>query len=449
MFSKPTSVIWPKNNSVDIYLDKSNSNIFSLDFNLWQACTPAQLQSLDLLLKQNSIDSCTILLPDDVVFTKSFIYDSVISTIDKAEVIGLAESFINFKIHPDNIDYQLIPSDGKTIILAHIYERNKISALETNLKALPHLKSYNFTPVSQSISNLITSNLGGSQEYFAIHPLNQNEYTLILSSGKTVYLTSNLKGDSLDIQKIINYSKLYFPGLVNKFYVPSDKNIELKSTTELDKTAYNQAEIAQSLKKPTNLPLPVLGVIINPSMENKKNLLPFIAVFVTTAAIASIIIWFVLSKNPSTDIENPSIDIDAIPTSVVQAPTEAPTPTPVEISKTLKLQVLNATDINGQAAILKEKLTALGFTSVAVGNSPEKFTENKIKTKAASSTASAYFDQELGDFFTATSTSDLSASSTYDVVFYIGKDLSGKAAATSTATATPTKKVTATPTVSE
>lgn len=447
LFSNPSCIVWPRLSSVDIYLDKTSGNVFSLDLSLWQECTPAQIQSLALSFKQNNIDSCTILLPDDVVFTKSFIYDSVISTIDKSEVIGLAESFINFKINPERIDYQLIPTDNKTIILAHIYDHNKMLALENNLKAL-NLKSYQFVPVSQAISDLISSKLSDTpQEYFVIHPLNQNEYTLTLASGKVVYLTSNLKGDTLDIQKIINYSKLYFPNVTSKFYLPSDKNLELKSTTNLDKISYNSVDIAQSLKKPTNLPLPVLGVIINPSMENKKNLLPFIAVFITTAAIASIIIWFVLSKNPASNTETPTVDIDVIPTSVVtEVPTQAPTPTVAQISKTLKLQVLNATDINGQAAVLKEKLTALGFTSVAVGNSPEKFTENKIKTKASASSASAYFNQELGSFFEAESTSDLSATSTYDVVFYIGTDLSGKATPTKTATSTPAAKATATST---
>jgi hypothetical protein len=197
-------------------------------------------------------------------------------------------------------------------------------------------------------------------------------------------------------------------------------------------------------------------------MENTKNILPFIAVFVITAALASIIIWFVLNKNSENTPETPIAEVT--PTIVQEIPTEAPTPTMAEISKTLKLQVLNATDINGQAAVLKEKLTKLGFTSIAVGNSKEKLTENKLQIKASQASASAYFVQELAGFFDVVPTTDLPESSTYDAVFSIGTKLEATADSTtapsqkttitpsatatkSATTVTPTVKVTATPSV--
>jgi hypothetical protein len=473
LFSKPKAVLWPKSLSVNLYLDKPENNIFSVDVNLWHACTPAELQSLNTLFVEQGITSCTILIPDDVVFTKSFIYDSEITTIDKNEVIGLAESFINFKIDPNYIDYKLIPSNGKTIIQAHIFDLSKINILETNLKSL-NLKSFSFESVSSSIAKIISQKFDG--EYFLIYPLGGAEYTLLLAKGDSVYLSSSLKGKELEIQKTVNYSKLYFPALTSKFYIPSDFDAEIIATSALDKTSYNQTSLATESKKAANLPLPVLGILVSKEippaiinqvdtsslppkpMENKKNILPFIAVFIVTAAVASIIIWFVLNKNNTPPTETPIGD-NATPTEATAAPTAIPTVMAETINKKLKLQVLNATEINGQAAVLKEKLTGLGFTSIAVGNSKDKLTENQIKIKASESSAAAYFVQQLAGFFDATPTTDLPASSTYDVVFYIGTKLD--AAATTTApkstvtptatksatTVTPTAKVTVKPTV--
>ena len=157
-------------------------------------------------------------------------------------------------------------------------------------------------------------------------------------------------------------------------------------------------------------------------MEKNRNILPFIGVFIITAAIASIIIWFALNKNNPTTVQNPTSEVT--PTIAVATPTSAPTPTVAEISKKLKIQVLNGTDINGQAAVLKTELTKMGFTSIAVGNGKDKVTANTIQLKASLSTASAYFQQKLAGYFDATPTLDLPSTSIYDAVFTIGTDLS-------------------------
>jgi hypothetical protein len=449
-FSKTKAVLWPKSATTDLYLDRVENNVFSVDIDLWKTCTSTEIQSLVLLLGQNKVDICTILIPDDVVVTKSFIYDSEITSIEKAEVIGLAESTVHFKIHPDYLDYRLIPTSGKTTILAHIFDKSKIESLKTNLDLLK-LKSFAFESVSQSISKVISLRFPG--EYFLIYPLSKSEYTLSLSKKDSVYLTANLKGPELDVQKIINYSNLYFPTLTTKFYVPADEDLEINATSTLEKTPYSPSQIAQEFKKAANLPLPVIGLMISSdaipaiitqasdtslstrNMEKNHNILPFIGVFVATAVIASAIIWFVLSKNNSTTVENPLAN-SVTPTAVVESPTATPIPSVAEISKKLKIQVLNGTSINGQAAVLKEKLTNLGFTNVTVGNSKESATVNSIQIKASLSTASAYFQQKLAGFFDAVPTADLKASSTYDAVFIIGTNLSGGAI---TATPTPLK----------
>lgn len=196
-------------------------------------------------------------------------------------------------------------------------------------------------------------------------------------------------------------------------------------------------------------------------MTPKKNLLPIITVAIFSFAIVSFLVYyFMTNKNtPTENTETNQPNEEIIPTSAPEiTPTEAPKPTVAEIDKKIKIQVLNATDINGQAATLKAKLVALGFTNVSVGNATATATENAVSAKSAS--ISAYFESALADYFPGEYTEDLKTTSTYDAVFTIGSDLSKSSTSTSTtikttvtptkaATATPTKKVTATPTVEE
>jgi hypothetical protein len=121
--------------------------------------------------------------------------------------------------------------------------------------------------------------------------------------------------------------------------------------------------------------------------------------------------------------------------------------TVTELKKSIKIQVLNGTEINGQAATVKNMLTKLGFTSVAVGNSKETATENSVQIKSSLTGAEAYFESKLDSQFPATYTDDLKETSTYDVVFTIGTDLSGSSSSTKKLTPTATKS--ATPTEAE
>lgn len=456
IFSKSKVVIWPKSQSLEIYHDKKENNNLSFDINLWAAHDNSDLQPLALYIKQNNLEACTVLVPDDVVVTRSFIYDTQISEIDKKEVISLAEGFVKFKIDASSIEYKLVQCDNKTIIQSIIFDKSKIDVLISNLNAAG-VKSYSIKTVSSSISNAIATFF--DKEYFLLYPLNNTEYTLILSKSDSVYLTSNLKGSSLDIQKIINYSNLYFSTPTTKIYLPGDKEVEVSSTTEMERTPYNESQISQNLNKPSNFPLPVLGamivqgetipVIINQEkdissgenkMENKKNILPIIAIFVVTAAIASIIIYLVITKNAGSPQDTQVTDLVPTATESQVIPTETPTPTVAEISKTLKIQVLNATEISGQAATVKEMLTKLGFTSVAVGNSKETVTGNEVRIKTSLTGIKEYFTQNLSGKFEAEYSSELKDTSTYDVVFIVGVDLN--AGSTPTVPVSPTENPT-------
>jgi len=473
LFSKPKLVIWPKAKVVELYIDRKENNTLSFDLNLWQKCNDKDLESLRTYFRQNKFDSVSVLISDDVVFTKSFTYDSKIDSIDKKEVIGLATSLVSFPIDPDSLEYKLVQINDKTIIQTFIYDKPKLDQLKANLDIIG-VGVNKFTSVSTAISNTISSIY--KQEFFLIYPLNDQEFTLLLSKNNSVYLTNNLKGPSLDIQKIVNYSNFYFSSLTQKIYVPEGHELEIITTTQMDKTIYSEEQIAQTLSKPSNFPLPVLGemtssvsknaAIINSptnissssiNMENKKrNFLPIIAIFIFTAALASVAIWYVLNKNSTEEVTTQTNETVAEVTSV---PTVIPTvkPTVAEISKDIKIQILNATDINGQAATLKAQLVALGFTDISVGNAKASATENSVQVKSAST--SAYFESKMATGFPATYTEDLKTTATYDAVFTIGTDLSSSSAVSTTlkvtttptksATTTPTKKVTATPTEAE
>ena len=266
-----------------------------------------------------------------------------------------------------------------------------------------------------------------------------------------VYLTSLIKKTLPELKKLLNYAQAFFGNKEPKQYLPGEN--------------YNEAEICQSFRKATNIPLPVLAFFVGsqsptaiikptapvidsnpvskPMENNKKNLLPIIAVFIITAALASFIVWFILNRNnKATEINNPGTDNTqtTIPTSAPVI-TQAPTPTAAPVSKTIKIQVLNATDINGQAATIKAELTKLGFKNVSTGNSKESATSNSLQVK--STISSAYFTQNVAEFATVVPT-ELASTSNYDVIFTIGVDLSTGSAPAATSTATP--KVT--PTVS-
>lgn len=462
MFLKrPKIVAWLKDKSLDIYFDQKENNHLKLDVDLFSS-ENSNVSSLTTFLAQNKIDTLEIVVPDDFAFTKSFLYDTKIDSIDKNEVIGLASSFVHLKINPDSIEYNLVQTDTKTIIQSRIFDSAKYKALQQNL-SLAGLKNTTIIPASASIAKVFAS--FDQEPYFLLYPLNSQESTLILAKGDSVYLTANFKNSNLDLQKTINYSNLYFKTIVDKFYLPN-LPLEIIATSQLNKSIYSDNEIALKFGKASNLPLPVLGCIINesknnlpipqtpstPTMENhKKNLLPLVAVFVVTAAIASIVIWYVLS-NSNNSLENP-FAVQPTPTTaptptVMLEPTATPTPIITNVDKKIKIQVLNGTDINGQAASLKDRLTKLGFTSVAIGNAKETSTTNIIRIKTA--TDAPYFQSKLVGFLDEITVEELPASSTYDAVFVIGTKLGTAPAPTNepvTSTVTPTKKVT--PTIEE
>jgi hypothetical protein len=445
-FSKPKVVLWPKDDSLEIYLDQSDNNTFSFEIDLWREQSEESLRNLASFFHQNKISELSVLLNDAYVITKTFIYDSVVTKLDPGEVITLAKDSTDFKISPESVTFDLEADNERTLVRTRIFNQEKFQILTTNLQKL-NLKVLDYETVSSSVIKLYSGFDNG--QYFFFYPINNHDFVAILANQGHVYLTSIIKKALPELKKLLNYAQAYFANKEPVQYLP-DIN-------------YNESEICQRFNKASNLPLPVLSFFIGnskpataiikpspinepvsniidsnpkPSMENnKKSILPIIAVFIITAIVASIIVWFILNQNKNTDINTPGGEnqTEEISTAPV---TQAPTPTVVEISKTLKIQVLNATDINGQAATLKAELVKLGFSDVTTGNSKEASTSNKIQIKKT--IAPDYFLQNVAEFATAT-TSELAATSTYDVVFIIGVDLK---------TGTPVSSPSASPTLS-
>ncbi len=464
MFSKPKLVLWPHKDKLEAFYSSTKNNYYSLEIDLFKASSSdLDLLSLQELIKLHPPSSVTVLLPEDVVVTKSFTYDTNVTNIDREEVIKLAHTSVNFEINPEALEYALIQQNGKTIIQADIFDKNKLINLQQNLAKLA-LKKFNYESVAKSSANLISRYY--KEEYFLLLE-HQQEYTLVLAKGPQVFLTNKLKSSQHDIQKLINYSKLYFDKTINRLFLDKSNTFDLTSTTGIEKNDFDTIQIATQQNLPTTLPLPVLGVllpktvtssnlklstpmtqpettnfdetIITPVSNKKNSLAPILIVGAITALLVSGLVYYSFSKaNKSTAEVTPTPTVEVTPTV---EPTATPTLAPVD--KKIKIQVQNATDINGQAASLKETITKLGFTSVATGNSKEDVTENIIRTKKKLSGMENYFTQMMPSF-SATFEPTLSDTGTYDVVFIIGTDLS-----TGASTATPTtatKSATPTPT---
>ncbi len=438
LFSKPKVVLWPKKDSLEIYFDKTDNNTLSFETDLWQAQSEDSLQNLANFFQKNNISEVYVILDDTYVIIKTFIYDSVIATLDPNEVVTLAKDSVDFKISPEAVTFDLEPDNERTLVRTRIFNQEKFLLLTTNLEKLG-LKVIDFETLSSAIAKLYAHFDNG--QHFFFYPINTHDYVAILSSKGHVYLTSIIKKTLPELKKLLNYSQAFFNNPKPSQYFPGEN--------------YNESEICQRFQKASNLPLPVLSffvgtakpnsAIIKPteplidspqsqiSMENnKKNILPIIAVFLITILITAAIVWFVLNQNnKNTEINTPAGD--SLPeTSEISATvvSQAPTPTLAEISKTIKIQVLNATDINGQAATIKTELTSLGFTSVTTGNRAKKETTNQIQAKKE--IATDYFLQKIPQFSKSTVT-ELSATSSYDLIFIIGTDLK----ATSTPSASP------------
>ncbi|MBU1088899.1 LytR C-terminal domain-containing protein [Patescibacteria group bacterium] len=446
LFTKPKTVFWPKKNSLEIYFDKKEQNHFTFDINLWEEISESNLTVLKNFFNQNKIKQVDLLVPNRVAVNKSFIYDSKIDSIDKNELVALAKDTVEFKIYPDFLTSKLFNRGEKTIIQTTIYDKSKLLVLRNNLSRL-QLKLKKIISISSAISSLISSFY--QKKYFLIYQTDISEFLCLLAKNKSVYLSVSIKNISAEIQKNINYSKLYFSSTVDKLFLP--KNLDTKDTPldNFEKTILQESKISQDFKKATNFPLPIVPFFVkkftfdktgiikhmledNPTIQTvndspKKNTTSIILVFIATISIVSAILWILLNKNSEKNSESLSPNQED-ENRLSPSPTLLITPTPetkqVEVDKESKIQVLNATEINGQAATLKKDLVELGFDNIAVGNSNDELTVNTVNYKKSLGEISNYFISNLASFSTADFNDSLDEDSTYDMVFIIATDLS-------------------------
>ncbi len=459
-------VLLPKTATTELYLDATSNNHLSLSFSLTKESQTTDLNQIDSYLKSQKPEEVVVLLSEEVMVTKSFVYDTKTTTIDKKEVIKLAHDVVSFELDLDNVEYSLEQTPQKTIIHADLFHKTKFQALERNLQSLQYLPAkVTYLSLARAATKAVSNFY--QQEYFLLYPYDNDENTLILAKGSEVYATSKVKSQHPDLNKHINYSNLYFDKPIRRLFSPKGHKIEYKAPEDLETAEFEEVSLATQLKKPVNFTLPIIGAFLSttvknmvkktivkpvateatppvatappplPTMNNtgafepdinlsssKRNTKPIIFVFLGTLLLVAGLVWFVFnrdnaSKQTANTSPTPVEEISGVPT---EEPTVAPTLPP--INKKLKFQVLNATDINGQAATVKEKLVGLGFADVATGNSKDEVTESMIKAKKAYSNLEAYFNQKLTVLGQATFSADLPESSKYDVVITIGTDLS-------------------------
>ncbi|RLC35583.1 hypothetical protein DRH14_00550 [Candidatus Shapirobacteria bacterium] len=454
-------VFWIQKKRLEVYFDKKETNHFSFETDLLTTLDSSQLENLSTFLIQHKVKKVDLLVNNNIVINKSFVYDSKIDKIDNKELMALAKDIANFEIDADFITYQLNHRSKDTLIKTTIYDKQSLNNLFQNIYKLG-LKIGLVTTVSQTISSLVSSFY--KQEYFLLYKNSQSTYLSLLAKQKEMYLSLDIKNLDIDFPKAFNYSKLYFSTSPSFLFLDEhiDKNKSVFSKFELN--ILKQSEICANHQKASNIALAVLPLfskdfnfdntdIIKSMIENnnnstplntnfpvnkknkKKNTLVLISVFFATVLIVSFFLWFLLNKNKNENISNINPQQNSEQPSPIPTDTPLPTPTIKLPDFHKKLQVLNATDINGQAATLKKDLIKLGFETVTVGNSKKDVDKNVVHYKKSLGNISSYFKSNLPSFVCQTFEDDLEENSKYDIVFTIGEKLISKQIKTSSPTA--------------
>jgi len=465
-FRKSDLVIWPKNHSLEVFVNQKDNNHFIFDFDFWQPLPDSDIKSLHSFFKTYSIKNLFWILGNDVVITRSFIYESSIENINKDEISAMMANSVDFDIDKNLLSYKLEQNQDKTIIRVSLVDGKKIDILKNNLTKLG-LKVTDYQPLSFLITNTVSQFY--DQTYSIIYPLDSPQYLFILSYATKIYLTDIIKGVSLDIKKKINYSALYFDQVCQMLFLPSDFTADLKIDDKIKKNPFDESKISNKFTSSSNFPLPVISffnkdlysqikkttdIIKIPQLENlslkpikmieekkAKNPILIFLVFIVSLIIVSAILWIIFNK-PQSDLVSPSSDNPQTQDiSPYIEPTDIPTPSPVaKLDKDLKIRVLNATDINGQAATIKTSLTSLDFADITVGNSSETLSQNVIRYKDEFVSVPAYMKENLPGFANALYEAILEDTDTYDIIILIGEDVSKSTPVSVSPTATPTEE---------
>ena len=146
---------------------------------LFQKQEEDELHSLATFFRQNKISEVNVLLNDNYVITKTFIYDSIVTKLDINEVITLAKDSVDFKISPDSVTFDLETEKNRTLVRTRIFNQDKFQILVSNLQKIG-LKVLDYETVSSATIKLYTQIDGG--QYFFFYPVNSHDYVAILAN---------------------------------------------------------------------------------------------------------------------------------------------------------------------------------------------------------------------------------------------------------------------------
>lgn len=137
------------------------------------------------------------------------------------------------------------------------------------------------------------------------------------------------------------------------------------------------------------------------SPKSKNNGSRWLIIFISLLILGGAGIFF-FTSNANKPIATPTPSFGVIPIEDKFTSTPAPTKTPEPVKKdSITIEIQNGTGITGEAKLLQDKLKALGYSEITVGNAPT--TDNTETTvtfkKTLSQAAQDELKKELESFY--------------------------------------------------
>ena len=163
-------------------------------------------------------------------------------------------------------------------------------------------------------------------------------------------------------------------------------------------------------KLPESLVKPLETPVVEPVYFPRK----WLWVTIGVSAVYGVVLLFLIFKS-----DKPK-EAKVIPTP---SPVALATPVPVFDRKEFKIQVLNGSGTAGLAGKAKDKLEALGYPEVSVGNADSKdYTETEISIKKSKVGFIADIKKDLSDYTLAQDPGTVTEDSEFDVEIILGSE---------------------------
>lgn len=183
---------------------------------------------------------------------------------------------------------------------------------------------------------------------------------------------------------------------------------------------------------------------VSPSGQNRSALVAIVLIVILALGLGG---WFVFKGRGATS-PTPT------PSPTIEISTPSPTVAPTSDRSSAKIEILNGTGISGEAALLKDKLSALGYSDFKLGNSASS-DNRKTQVSFSSDVALELRDEiegKLGEIYQSVEAGRASPTGDVDVQIVTGlrKGVTPKPSPTATSKATSlptaTPKATSSPT---